>query len=958
MSTERPAAGRTSLLTLLLGFIAPQLVLLLINVRSWTLVAGEAGDQETTAALLIAGAEVLMLAVSVVVVLLYLAGRLSIRWSLALLSLIAHVAYMWWFLLNVNEAIPDTIQPWILTEGNVGRWNFTLMMPGAFISLLSLSRSVFGGMSGRTSMLVAVGGALGTPLVWYLAVTLLQPSLLGQVPVIIGIFVGTVLVVIFLGAVVRIFDDLVQRRFADVSGVQHYTIAALLGIVAPLAGLSLNRAIPFPADFQSVGVYAFTVANGLVLLINAGAPRFATTRLLLRCMTFPFTAYFFLVFLPFMPLSLFAILAVGLGFLMLTPLALGLYQVRVMLMDFRIAAGHGGKARALLVSIAGMMVLPSYFVAEALLDKRAINEALNYFYAHDMEAPALPDSAVRRSASALVELRDRKLDVQLPYLSGMYNAIVFGDMVLSDSRIEHMYGLLTGDALPPEGQRMFGYGRRWSPRWRGGNLVAPQTDVDVEHLEHTIVSPGRSTMHLSLRNNSDETHSMFVERLHLPEGVFVSGLRLKIEDEWVDGRIFDRKTAMWVFQKVTEVRRDPALLVYRSPDVAELRVYPFPPRGTREVEIDIDYHPGVAADLALGGRSVQLNTNVDGWGVMDTAGRRVPAADLARLAYRRSPYLHFILDYSSDSRYDAASFARAMARVGEILDISRCRVSAANITVSDAGEGGSLDIADTAAVSARIDAIALEKMGGLWVEQAIAKALRAASRSTESLRQRPEFVVITHSDDAHLQPPVLDAWSWLAPDMTRWHTYDGSELSTHPVGAASDVSAELIVALKQGSRLAILPAMDTAIFHGDPAEPVQIYDPHADAFQTTEWRAYDNATNASWPKHADLWSRWRRWSLNPAEVEAHRGEMLAMSREQNVLLPVTSFIVVESASQWEILQRKEAQRMGNHSALDFEEAQRTPEPAWWVLLGALLIFLYWRSRNEGSMRRRFMPRQG
>jgi hypothetical protein len=60
------------------------------------------------------------------------------------------------------------------------------------------------------------------------------------------------------------------------------------------------------------------------------------------------------------------------------------------------------------------------------------------------------------------------------------------------------------------------------------------------------------------------------------------------------------------------------------------------------------------------------------------------------------------------------------------------------------------------------------------------------------------------------------------------------------------------------------------------------------------------------------------------------------------LLPTTSLIVVESASQWEILKRKEKQSLNNHSALDFEEEQETPEPVWWLLLAALLGFLYYR----------------
>lgn len=59
-----------------------------------------------------------------------------------------------------------------------------------------------------------------------------------------------------------------------------------------------------------------------------------------------------------------------------------------------------------------------------------------------------------------------------------------------------------------------------------------------------------------------------------------------------------------------------------------------------------------------------------------------------------------------------------------------------------------------------------------------------------------------------------------------------------------------------------------------------------------------------------------------------------------MLLPTAALIAVESASQWEILRRKQAQSLSNHAGLDFEEStQQTPEPSHWVLLGFLFVYL-------------------
>src|SRR3954466_2192515 len=91
----------------------------------------------------------------------------------------------------------------------------------------------------------------------------------------------------------------------------------------PLAGLILNITIPFPVDFQAAEVYVLTVANALVLLFavwtGGSRPRLSWH---LLCVTFPFALYFFIVFLPYIPLSVLAVIVMGAGMLVLTPILL------------------------------------------------------------------------------------------------------------------------------------------------------------------------------------------------------------------------------------------------------------------------------------------------------------------------------------------------------------------------------------------------------------------------------------------------------------------------------------------------------------------------------------------------------------------------------------------------------------------------------------------------------------
>ena len=65
-----------------------------------------------------------------------------------------------------------------------------------------------------------------------------------------------------------------------------------------------------------------------------------------------------------------------------------------------------------------------------------------------------------------------------------------------------------------------------------------------------------------------------------------------------------------------------------------------------------------------------------------------------------------------------------------------------------------------------------------------------------------------------------------------------------------------------------------------------------------------------------------------------------------MIVPATSYIVVENSAQWKLLALKESQKLGGSNALEFEE---TPEPATALLLlggGALLLSRRRRPRQS------------
>lgn len=931
----------------------PQSILLLLNIRSWTLISGEVSSEEVNSALALLIVEIVILLGSLVFYRLARQRNRPIGPLISLIALVCHTGYMLLFMSTINDVIPNTIQPWILSEGNVGRWNITLFMPGAFISLYALTKNIFSAVNGVKGTVITLGLTFGIPLLWYLFATLLQPTFLGQFDIVVWIIVGTTLVILFLAAIINAVDGLIHKQFTENLVEKHYIVALLLGLAAPIGGLYLNRSLPFPVDFQSTSVYVLTVLNGLILLLKPGQTHYHSLKYFLRCVSFPFIFYFFLVFLPFLPLSLLAIIAFGAGFLMLTPLVLGLFQFRITLHDYTLLKDKLGRSKSLVITLIGLLVLPMYFIAQAGIDRTILDKTLSYFYAHDFEAQALSGAEIDRSARALIQLRDRKSDIQLPYISGFYNAIVFGDMVLPDSKIAQTYQWLTNHSMPESRRDLLGSRGRDGRRGFRGNWVKPDTNVTLENLEHLVVSSSKSTIKLTLKNHSSNTHSLYVDQLQLPEGLFITGLRLNIEEEWVNGRIFDRKTALWVFQKITEIRRDPAIIYYNTPTTLELRVYPFPANGVREVEIDLEYQRGIDVNLTIGSIEIDLNPNHNRPSIVSRDGKAIIDASMPSYYLTRKPYLHFVLDFSAESKLSTDQYIQKIKAVGDELGVHQVKVVAANIFSSVSDDDELIDLSNIAGLERSINAINLPEGGGFWPEQAIAhEILRISDHlTTENFTRVPTFVLIP-GRTTRIEPFDTHAWNWLIPDLGSIYIHYSNTLASYSldIGKKPDDrqsnKSHPILAIRQGTNIKLFPADTSSIIDFDTNSKLEMYNPASKQFEPLSLNSPEAAPNTNWATYATLWSKWKTLNLQPALIEAQRTSLLQASRDNSVLLPPTSFIVVESESQWKIMERKESQSLRNHSALEFQEEQKTSEPPWWVLLAFIFVFIFAKNKRE------------
>ena len=143
----------------------------------------------------------------------------------------------------------------------------------------------------------------------------------------------------------------------------------------------------------------------------------------------------------------------------------------------------------------------------------------------------------------------------------------------------------------------------------------------------------------------------------------------------------------------------------------------------------------------------------------------------------------------------------------------------------------------------------------------------------------------------------------------------------------------LVMPARAGHELAFYPSFYPQEIRIETLSPSAVVPPtsrFADGVRT--WAAQDEA------------------SLDPSLLQHGAGALLGLSKQTGILIPDSSYIVVESSSQWRILEEKEKLKLKNKQVFEFEEpsaAAAVPEPGTWIALAFVFaLFLARRIKSR------------
>ena len=115
----------------------------------------------------------------------------------------------------------------------------------------------------------------------------------------VGVVLGSLM--LFMGFL-RLMHLIASRFVIKNERLKRIVTALVFGLALPWGGLALNLRVPFPADFANPWPWVLSAVTTLAMIVETKPSRGGLVLWFLKLAMAPFVLYFFLLFVPFLPL--------------------------------------------------------------------------------------------------------------------------------------------------------------------------------------------------------------------------------------------------------------------------------------------------------------------------------------------------------------------------------------------------------------------------------------------------------------------------------------------------------------------------------------------------------------------------------------------------------------------------------------------------------------------------------
>lgn len=725
--------------------------------------------------------------------------------------------------------------------------------------------------------------------------------------------------------------------------------------IFPLVGLALNNGLLGApgwgndfylfGNFTSEWFYFFAIATGIFLCMpNLKNTTYRIILFTFRLFTLAYTFYFFMVFLPWLPISILAIIGLGVGFLMLAPLVLMIIHVRELSHDIKFLKDHFSKPTRLALTLVIPALLPAIMAFTFMGDKAVIEEALEYVYTPNLDPDAPPcqihPDKIKRVLKSIRESQvgaPRDLSNNgTPYISTFYNWLVLDNLVISQSKMNELEWIFLGKEGYSDGVR----------QWRSDQGVQIKTLA----ANSTWVDDGLGYYKTWLTINIEDTtnrswQSEYATTLNLPEGCWISDYYLYNGDEKLPGILAEKRSALWIYQNIVSANRDPGLLHYLDRNNVGFRVFPFEGQQVRTTGIELIHRDTM--QFQIDDHSVFIGDTLDHeyrrakLPLTNPHADFVQGADKAKLPKLKSqPYYHFVVncgidvqDRMEDYIQRIEQFLKEAPDAAQNARITFANVNSKTINLSDNWQQQLQDY---------------PKKGGFFTTRALQKIYYEISDDKAPLD--PRIVIVGVPRGYGFSAKGLKDWHMLLPYLqpvyqisVQGNLQEVNWASQNRELQRSDTNEiEKIDRTLQAQTLLAWPnENDPQKFLLDDGKSSVIVHAPAFAGQIPE------LPKSEFEQGLVLDAIRQTHIKHPSQGSEDWLDAVKMSFKTGIMSSYTSFIALETEAQREVLLQKQKDVLAGNPSLDLSNQTRSmTEPELWLLLLLLPILEVMRRRRN------------
>jgi hypothetical protein len=852
-------------------------------------------------------------------------------------ALLLYIVYLYLYSFDYGIMVPFSIPSWIISS-DLHWYAGTFLMPtlayAVFILVFYFTKPEKEHKAWK-NFLVAVL----IPIAWYVFTQIILP--LWQ-PIGSDFELHTFLILLvistlfFLFFLIRAVYILIQKNEKD---WEKYQLAWKIPvtIILPLLGLHINNegylnyftmnGTGTFGNYSNHWFYILALLNGILLCVpDVKQKTLRLILLFLRSITFSFTLYFFLVFLPFMPVSIIAIIFVGAGFLMLSPLLIFVIHAHQISKDITYLKEYVSFKIVTPIMIIGFLSIPLIITNSYLKDKYTIEDTLSYIYQPEYSKESHIDKTTLKNTLEVVKKHKGSGFIfdafnQTPYLSSYYKWLVFDNLTLSDSKIAKIEEVFFGE----------------TNTYTSSNNRDKEDYVKISNVSSNSRYDENQKAWVSwidLEITNESTYNSFAEYstvFELPEGSWISDYYLYVGTRKEMGLLTEKKAAMWVYSQIYNENKDPGILYYKTGNKIAFRVFPFNTGEKRKTGIQLLHKDPMQFEIdghvvSLGDSNLQLtNTSFENEQIAYVSApkkRTLPTV-------KRTPYFHFLVDISMHANgNDHIKKIEALLEKHPDL-FNHAKISLVNTYTS------TYDFNDD------WKELLFSKTyeGGYFLERAIKKVLTQSFNTSET--HYPVLVSITNYLPEAILEKDFSNLEMIFPESPLFYSVPYEELFAHslvnhPKNYVKDFSLPNFnhtvkaYTFKDGSKTYLVNDSIPSL-----------------AYKATVYKnSTKEAKEKNWESGINMHAQWASQILHPETAEQEWLPMVKQSFLSKIMSPVTSYIVVESEAQKAALLRKQAQILAGNSLLDpNEDVLRMSEPGILVLIGLFLVFLLLKKRR-------------